>query len=80
MTRPDYPRWRNANPLRVWRIAHEQSMTAVASTIGVSHISVANWESGSSTPNEINMAKLAKLVGPGFAEAWEKWERRMACK
>lgn len=66
------------NPLRAWR--HQQrkllSMRRLAAQLGVSSVSVFDWETGNTTPRPENFAKIAALMGqdPGaLRRSWDRW-------
>lgn len=54
--------WRGANPLRVFRVAHDQTQLVVARAMEVSEQTVKSWEWGDSLPSLKNVKRLADVM------------------
>jgi transcriptional regulator with XRE-family HTH domain len=66
--------WVAKNPLRIWRKAEGVSPTALASYLGVTSLTVYQWERGGNQPNEENLAKLAIAMNArDLGEVWKEW-------
>lgn len=53
----------NGNELKALRLRKGMTQEDVARTIGVSRITIRNWELGINTPNAAYIPKLARLFG-----------------
>ena len=63
------------NPLRRWR--GKTSRRAIAEQIGVTEMTVYQWERGAFSPNLASMERLCDVMGVKdvirFATRWRKW-------
>ena len=65
--------WAAVNPLRRWREEHELSRLSLASTVGVSLVTIQAWESGATRPNASHMEALERL-SKSLKQEWSDWE------
>jgi len=69
-------KWEATNPLRVWRTTYSISREHVATTVGVSYMSVRSWELGFVVPDLDRMDALADLMGEKSKQLqldWAQW-------
>ena len=64
--------WVESNPLRRWRKDNRISIQAASGMLHVSLSTIQLWEAGTE-PNEQNMEKLTRVLGPNTPKRWVKW-------
>ena len=75
----EYESWKATNPFRVFRQNRGWSGKEAAVRLDVSVNTIANWEGGSSPPNEENTLAMAELMGlsrEALTDQWLAWKRR----
>jgi len=69
----EFNKWRDKNPLRIFRKSKGWSQDDLAVAMQVSFSSVAAWEKGSMRPSDVNMDIIKSLVGSKVNIQWLKW-------
>lgn len=71
---PEFQRWLAGNPLWRWRIAHVREAREVEDALRLPRGSVRRWEMGETTPNDAELARLARFTGiDDLAARWSRW-------
>ncbi|PJF28481.1 MAG: hypothetical protein CUN53_00070 [Phototrophicales bacterium] len=66
--------WRERNPLRAWRLAHDVTLMRLAGEAQVSISTLQLWENGARTPRPAQFETLARITGEShLAGAWRRW-------
>jgi len=69
--------WRDASPVRKWRLKNGLSLSDAAVLLGVSLTAITKWESGVNMPAESRFEQLAATMKFGSAStlrnAWGRW-------
>lgn len=60
--------------IKVLRWQHQLTMEQLAKKVGVSRVSVWNWEHGTCLPNAARLLQLADVLGVPVEELYEKEE------
>jgi DNA-binding XRE family transcriptional regulator len=58
-----YPDRTLGERIRKWRLEHGLFQTDLAKKIGVSEMSIVNWEKGRTRPNKQSLERLEKILG-----------------
>ena len=67
-----HKQWIEQNPLRRWRKDNRISIQAASGMLHVSLSTIQLWEAGTE-PNEQNMEKLTRVLGPNAPRRWKAW-------
>jgi len=66
-------KWRESNPLKLYRIKYDITAVDVAIMLNVTTNTLAAWENGAHEPSEENMWIIKSFVGLNAPRNWQKW-------
>jgi len=67
--------WREANPLRRWRVKNKWTQGMIADVVGVSAQSIRSYESGHYRPDRGPMSLIAALLQRDVSKMNKEWTR-----
>ena len=70
-------KWRDANPLRMWRRANNMPLVTLSGLVGVNVSSLSRLESGASRPADATLESLARVMESDPAELRKQWDNWM---